>query len=167
VARRTVATCRRQINYIGKAANRWEEQFFLGMDEDAAIDYGADPRAALFDELMVAVGKFGKPQLASRIGISRNSLAKILDLKCQNVSPRISQKIGSAIAALNVHSLGEEKQNAILLELARAETAEIGLSEFARLLEIDASNLSKVTDGKWKLSRQLAARFERYLEGRG
>jgi hypothetical protein len=58
-----------------------------------------------------------KQELASRIGISRNCLAKILDLKCENLSPRISQKIGSAIAALNMHSLGEETQNAILLEL--------------------------------------------------
>ena len=33
-----------QINYIGKEANRWEEQFFLGMDEDAVIEYGADPK---------------------------------------------------------------------------------------------------------------------------
>jgi hypothetical protein len=29
-----------QINYIGKEANRWEEQFFLWMDEDARIEYG-------------------------------------------------------------------------------------------------------------------------------
>jgi hypothetical protein len=28
-----------QINYIGKEANRWEEHFFLGMDEEAAIEY--------------------------------------------------------------------------------------------------------------------------------
>ena len=137
------------------------------MDEDAAIDYGADPNAAaLFDELTNAVGKFSKQQVASRIGISRNSLAQILDIKCQKLSPRISQKIGSAIAALNVHSLGEDTQNAILLELARAETAGIGLSEFARRLQIDASNLSKVMDGKRKLSRQFA-RFERYFEGWG
>jgi hypothetical protein len=63
-------TCRRhvqatQINYIGKEANRWEEQFFLGMDEGAAIEYGADPNAAaLFDELMIAIGKFGKQSVA-------------------------------------------------------------------------------------------------------
>jgi hypothetical protein len=72
-----------QINYIGKEANRWEEQFFLGMDEDAAIEYGADPRAALFDELMLATSRFAKQQLASCIGISRNSLTKILEMKCQ------------------------------------------------------------------------------------
>jgi len=45
-----------QINYIGKEANRWEEQFFLSMDEDAVIEYGVDPNAAaLFNELMVAI----------------------------------------------------------------------------------------------------------------
>jgi hypothetical protein len=72
-----------QVNYIGKEANRWEEQFFLGIDEDAAIQYSANPRAAtLFDELSAAISKFGKPQLASHTGISRNSLTKILDKKC-------------------------------------------------------------------------------------
>jgi plasmid maintenance system antidote protein VapI len=155
-----------QINYIGKEANRWEEQFFLGMDEDAAIDYGADPRAALFDELTLAISKFGKQQMAACIGISRNSLTKILDMKCQNLSPRASQKIASAITASNWHSLDEEKHNSKLLELGRVKVAEIGLSEFARRLRIDASNLNKVVDGKRKLSRHLAARFEKYFGGR-
>jgi hypothetical protein len=55
MVRPAAAMCRRQINYIGKEANRWEEQFFLGMDEDAEIEYGADPNAAaLFDELTLA-----------------------------------------------------------------------------------------------------------------
>jgi capsular polysaccharide biosynthesis protein len=119
----------RQINYIGKEANRWEKQFFLGMDEDATIEYGADPNAAaLSDELKAAIDKFGKQQMASRIGISRASLTNILDIKCENLSPRISQKIASAITALNAHSLNEENKNSKLLELSRAEVAEVGLS---------------------------------------
>jgi plasmid maintenance system antidote protein VapI len=117
--------------------------------------------------LRLAIGKFGKQQLASSIGVSRNSLTKILDMKCQNLSPRISQKIGWAITAFNSHSLDEENKNSNLLHLARVEAAKIGLSEFARRLRIDASNLIKVTDGKRKLSRELAARFERYFDGRG
>jgi plasmid maintenance system antidote protein VapI len=119
-----------------------------------------------FNELMVAISKLGKQQVASSIGVSRNSLARILDVKCQNLSPRISQKIGSAIAALNSQSIDEENKNSNLLDLARAEVAKSGLSELAQRLQIDASNLSKVVDGKRKLSRQLAARFERYFEGR-
>jgi hypothetical protein len=50
-----------------------------------------------------------------------------------------------------------------LLELGRAEVAQFGLSEFARRLQVDASNLSKA-DVKRKLSRLLAAKFERYFE---
>lgn len=54
----------------------------------------------------------------------------------------------------------EEKK---LLELARVEVADIGLSEFARRLQIDAANLNKIVEGKRKLSRQLAVKFERYF----
>ena len=154
-----------QINYIGKEANRWEEQFYLGMDEDAVTEYGADPNtSALFDGLMAAIGKFGKQRLASHIGIPRNSLTKILDMKCQNLSPRISQKIGPVIAALNTQSLDEEAQNSNLLELATVEVAKIGLSELARRLRLDVSNLGKVVEGKRKLSRQLAMRFHGYFK---
>jgi hypothetical protein len=91
--------------------------------------------------------------LASHIGISRNSLTKILDKKCQNLSPEISQKIGSGIATLSSEASEEQK----LLDVARAEVANIGIAEFAR------SNLSKVVDGKRKLSRQLAAQFDGYF----
>jgi hypothetical protein len=74
--------------------------------DDAAIEYGDDPNmASLFDELTVAIDIFNKQRVASRIGISRNSLTKILNTNCQNLSPRISQKIGSAITALNSNSL--------------------------------------------------------------
>jgi hypothetical protein len=40
-----------------------------------------------------------------------------------------------------------KKINSILLELARAKVAEIGLSECARRLHVDASNLSKGMKG--------------------
>jgi len=157
-----------QINYIGKEANRWEEQFFLGMNEDAAIEYGVDPNmAALFDELIVAIDNCGKQQLASRIGVSRNSLNKILDTKCRNLSPRISLNVRAAMMTLNSHSLHEETRNSSLLELARVEVAKVGLSEFARRLQVDVSNLNKVVDGTRKMSRQLAARLERFFSEPG
>ena len=37
--RHVIAT---QILHIGKEANKWEEQYFLGEDEDAEIEYGVD-----------------------------------------------------------------------------------------------------------------------------
>jgi hypothetical protein len=68
---------------------------------------------------------------------------------------------------LSSHSLDVEKQYLNLLHLARVEAAKIGLSEFARRLQIDVSNLSKVTDGKRKLGRQLAARLREIFRGAG
>jgi plasmid maintenance system antidote protein VapI len=75
------------------------------------------------------------------------------------LSPEKSQKIGSGIAALNSGVSEEEK----LLDLARAEVANIGIAEFARQLQIDPSNLSKVVDSKRNLSRELAAKLDGYF----
>jgi hypothetical protein len=50
-----------------------------------------------------------------------------------------------------------------LLEWARIEVANVGLSQFARRLQINASNLSKITNGERKLSRRLTAQFDGYL----
>jgi hypothetical protein len=77
-------------------------------------------------ELTNAISKFGKQHVASRIGVSHNTLAHTLDMGCQS------------------HEY--EKQNSNMLELARVEVAEVGLSEFARRLRIDASNLGKVME---------------------
>ena len=54
----------------------------------------------------------------------------------------------------------EEKK---LLDFARIEVTKTGLSELARRLQVDASNLNKIVQGKRKLSRQLAVKFERYF----
>jgi hypothetical protein len=55
------ATRRRHVRptgiiYIGKEADRWEEQFFLGADEDAEVSYGADPTINADDLAAIAEG---------------------------------------------------------------------------------------------------------------
>jgi plasmid maintenance system antidote protein VapI len=108
---------------------------------------------------MAAIGKVGRQQVASRIGVSRNSLMKILGAKCQNLSPRLSQKIGSAIAVLNFEACEEQK----LLELARIEVAKIRLSEFARRLQINKANLKNVLDGRRKAGRRFVQGLVSYF----
>jgi hypothetical protein len=36
-----------QIIHIGKEANKWEERYFLGEDEEAEIEYGVDSDGSL------------------------------------------------------------------------------------------------------------------------
>src|SRR3984957_2933626 len=38
-----------QILHIGKEANKWEERYFLGEDEEAEIEYAADESNASLD----------------------------------------------------------------------------------------------------------------------
>jgi hypothetical protein len=44
------------ITYIGKEANRWEEQFFVGLDEEAVISYGSAPERRGVAEERVRLG---------------------------------------------------------------------------------------------------------------
>ena len=64
------------VEYIGKEANRWEEQFFLGETPDAQIEYGTSPtaRKSILKVIARAARKFGKSALAATAGLSRQRL---------------------------------------------------------------------------------------------
>jgi transcriptional regulator with XRE-family HTH domain len=66
------------IHHIGKEANRWEEQYYLGLNIDAQVDYGMVPE---WDELQTAVKNISttlsRRELADKAGISRTRLSKL------------------------------------------------------------------------------------------
>lgn len=68
------------ITNIGKEADHWEEQFYLGLDETAQTDHGLSPtsREQSLGELRAAAEKIGRRKLAVKIGISRTTLTKLL-----------------------------------------------------------------------------------------
>ncbi len=65
---------------IGKEANRWEEQFYLGLDPEAQVEYGLTPdeaeRARAHQRAMAKAVGVGR--LAEQMGISRRQLSNIL-----------------------------------------------------------------------------------------
>jgi len=44
------------VRYIGKEANRWEEQFYLGYDPETQIEYDGGPEV-----IELAAPRFAKP----------------------------------------------------------------------------------------------------------
>ena len=56
------------IQYIGKEANKWEEQFFTGLDVDEQVVYGAN--AESLDVVIQAIKKFGIKRMAEVAKIS-------------------------------------------------------------------------------------------------
>ena len=74
--RHVIAT---QLVHIGKEANKWEEQHFLGEDEDAEIEYGVDEAASgLDDGLRTACQAIGQREVARQLGVSRTALRRAL-----------------------------------------------------------------------------------------
>ncbi len=69
-----------RITYIGKEANRWEEQFFLGLDSEAQTEYGEPPYESekLMGQLRQAAKKYGQRTLAKMAKISLRQLSDIL-----------------------------------------------------------------------------------------
>jgi hypothetical protein len=85
-----------EIHHIGKEADRLEEQYFLGINESAEIQYGANPNASIVNggEFKSRVGQFVESAVAQRMGISRNTLRKMLEGPIGQLSPRGVQKMG-------------------------------------------------------------------------
>jgi hypothetical protein len=98
--RRHVRTLR--VEYIGKESNRWEEQYYLGLDEGADIAYGSNPSAPSghLPELKSLVAEFGERVVARQINVSRNTLRRILSGGNRSPSRRTVRQIAVATHAL-------------------------------------------------------------------
>ena len=69
------------VRNIGKEANEWEEQFYLGFDEDEQIDYGLAPvgskrlLGALRAEVQAAGGQ---RRVARESGVARRTVERLM-----------------------------------------------------------------------------------------
>jgi DNA-binding phage protein len=106
------------VRYIGNEANRWEEQFYLGLDPEAQIEYDGDPKAIeqARARLCQAVAAFGQRQLARKAGVSRAQLQAIIYGKAEP-RPKTVAKLLRAISLLEaqvrekrIHRAAVEKE---------------------------------------------------------
>jgi hypothetical protein len=66
------------ISHIGKEANRWEEQYFIGLAEDAQVDYGTNDLDRLFNQRVQQMcEKYGERETTKLLGVARETLRKI------------------------------------------------------------------------------------------
>jgi hypothetical protein len=67
------------IVHVGKEANKWEQQFFIGPDEEAEIEYGeAIAHDLLLKRLEVLCSEFGEREAGRQLGISRTAIRRAL-----------------------------------------------------------------------------------------
>ncbi len=86
------------VRNIGKEANEWEEQFYIGYDEDEQINYGIAPSGSkrLLGALKVEVRTFGgQRRLAIESGVSRKTVSRLM--KGKKIRSGVLAKIRRAI----------------------------------------------------------------------
>ena len=68
------------VNHIGKEANRWEEQFYLGQDPEAQITYGMSPHdeTRLRDGVLRACAPFKVREIARESALSVSTVSEFL-----------------------------------------------------------------------------------------
>ncbi|MGH6877533.1 MAG: helix-turn-helix domain-containing protein [Rhizomicrobium sp.] len=149
---------------IGKEANRWEEQSYVGTYEpEEEFEYGLAPedQNGELRDARKAADEFGQRALAKAAGISLQHLSAILTGNAKPTETMLA-KITRAVEMLRYERIQAQRQAHAILECARAACKSIGLQKFARLTKIDAGNLSAVLSGKRRPSKMMVARLERH-----
>jgi hypothetical protein len=96
------------VEYIGKEANRWEEQFYLGELPEAQIEYGGNPAdyERIVGVIADAARDFTQIALATEACISRQELAAILN-GTATARPRTIRALLRGVAELRTRHSSE------------------------------------------------------------
>jgi len=88
-----------QILHIGKEANKWEEQYFLGPDDDAEIEYGVGQAADVLDARLRDLSReLGEREAAQKLKISRTSLRRAMRLGVEAMSGAMRGRLAAELA---------------------------------------------------------------------
>jgi hypothetical protein len=154
----------KSVQHIGKEANKWEEQFFTGLDPDAQIEYGICPeqRSEILQAVLQAITTHGAKSIAD---IAKLTERHVLDIGKGGTIPseRTLAKLHSAAKALENASLSEQALRQRIN--AMMEERNISIRNLAAKIEIDPSNLAKILSGHRNAGNQLIHAYE-YLMSR-
>jgi transcriptional regulator with XRE-family HTH domain len=150
--------------YIGKEANRWEEQFHLGLDLEAQTEYGLSPegRGRLIESAKQISYRYGQRKLAAEAGMSLSELSAVL-LGKRNPSAATLRRLAAALATLQRLDRDEADLTRRVLDEVRRRCQVTGLRRFARQAGVDPANLNRVLKGRSKLSQSMLAKLQALL----
>jgi DNA-binding phage protein len=138
------------VQLIGKEANRWEEQFYLGGDPEAQSEFGfaAEDVGRLIAAVQQTVKTHGIQGLARKARVSRQHLAAIVDRKVK-ASQEVMVRLCAAAAVLDAAAQLTTGNYTTLLVDVRQRCRHIGLRSFARQAGISSGHLARLlADGR-------------------
>ncbi|MCE5322818.1 hypothetical protein LLG46_05810 [bacterium] len=151
---------------IGKEANRWEEQAYLGVDPEEQIIYGisAQEFTAQYLPVLDECRKHGVRKVATASGIDAARVSRLL-VGNARMTARIVKKLQSALVRLADKTRQDAAEAKSLFSAVKSHCAseDISIREFARRAEVDHGNLLKALTGKRKVSKVMLSKLESYL----
>jgi DNA-binding phage protein len=137
----------KRIQHIGKEANKWEEQFYTGINPDAQIEYGisAEDRENMLEVVLQAIPTYGASAIAEKAKISRRQIIKIYKRQSLPTNKTLF-RLYNAAQNLELSNMNTQK----IIEMIKTMIASkiINVSGLAASMEIDKSNLVKMLSGK-------------------
>ena len=156
--RHAVATA---VEHIGKEANRWEEQYHLGLSLDAQTEYGASPEDCerAIDAVAQAAKKYGQRVLAKAEKVSLREVSAAVN--CERVLAPISlRKLTWAAAQLEAGDRERAEHVQELLEMVRKRCQHVGVRRFAAHARLDGTNLARALSGRRRPSEAMLVRLK-------
>lgn len=135
------------VRYIGKEANKWEEQYFLGADSEAQIEYGITPedKAHRLETVLDAITAYGIKSMATASRLSPRHVSKVHKGQSQPSDTALA-KLYAAAQALEAENAATKIVLAKINALITSKT--ITYRALAKKLGMDVSNLVKILAGK-------------------
>jgi hypothetical protein len=92
---------RRSSTSARRPANRWEEQFYVGLDHEAQTDYGLAPEDAerILDGLRVACERLGQRAVAKTVRMSLRDVSALVQGK-REPTPQMLTKLYRVVPCL-------------------------------------------------------------------
>lgn len=134
--------------HIGKEANRWEEQFYLGLDAEAEVAYGSAPDGdeRLCEELRrAALAAGGQRDLADELVIAREIIRRLL--AGGRVTDQMRTRILRSLSMFWMRHRDQEIQLATAIERTWEEVRTSSLTEVAQRYGVDTANFGKMLRG--------------------
>jgi transcriptional regulator with XRE-family HTH domain len=154
------------LEHIGKEANRWEEQFHLGLDVAAQTKYGpsSQGRHRVLNALVQAGKRFGqrKLKLAEAADISLSEVSAVLRGK-RKPTPTTLAKLCRAAPQLEAVYREQAVYTRVVLDAVRECRQNSSIRQFAERSGVDGANLTHVLNGRRNPSREMLAKLEAAL----
>ena len=149
------------IPHIGKEANRWEEQLYLGENPEAQIVYGTSPedQERVWGSLLRQCQAFTVRQLARASGLSVGEVSSVLS-RCRSPKPKILAGLLKAVNTLEAAERSMTEHLQVVLTAVRKQCQRQGLRQVALATGMDVRNLAHVLAGR----RQPSCRMLKVLE---